>query len=94
MSKDYTPFGVAPVKQMTPEEARALRPEAYRAPHICAMVDPDFKLETIHQNEEPFWVIGSPYDEPGPPFLLDRAGMKELIKQCQEALKVYEDKYP
>jgi hypothetical protein len=59
-------------------------------------VSPDFKLDTISPNDEPFWMVGSPYevDTDNSPFLLDRAGMYALIEQCQKALGAYYAKFP
>lgn len=64
--------------------------------HHHPMVSPDFKLDSIHPNDEPFWMIGSPYetDSGNSPFLLDRAGMYALVEQCQKALGDYYAKHP
>lgn len=63
--------------------------------HDHHMVEPDFKIDTMHPNDEPFWLIASPYDPDGPDvFLLDRGGVQELIRQLQEALAKYNEKFP
>ncbi len=64
--------------------------------HHQPMVSPDFNVETMHPNDEPFWMIGSPYemDSSNSPFLLDRAGMYALVEQCQKALARYYEKHP
>jgi hypothetical protein len=64
--------------------------------HQLPMVTPDFKLDAISPDDEPFWMIGTPYesDSGSSPFLLDRAGMYALIEQCQKALGDYYAKHP
>lgn len=63
--------------------------------HHQAMVGPDFDPEKMHPNDEPFWLVASPYAEPSDnPFLLDRAGTYTLIEQCQKALADYYARFP
>jgi hypothetical protein len=63
--------------------------------HVQRMVEPDFNPDSMHPNDEPFWLIASPYGEPSDnPFLLDRGGVYELIEQLQKALGDYYAKHP
>lgn len=56
-------------------------------PFTDGMVERDFKYETLHPDEEPFWMIRSPNEgETGSVFLVDSTALRKLHEQIGREL--------
>jgi hypothetical protein len=56
------------------------------------MVEKDFTYESLHPDEEPFWILRSPNDGESTAFLVDSHALRKLHEQIGRELAEWDAK--